>query len=110
VADGGNCFFRMLVLPLGNDESPQIATKKRAMGYVHVDYSQFSETAERDVSEGLLFQILCLNCKWNYTSKTTLIIRLTTPLTGHDGVLMAPWTCIREVLCLNLVRDTGYLN
>jgi hypothetical protein len=48
VADGGNCFFRMLVLPLGNDESPQIAKKKRAMGYVHVDYNQFSEITERE--------------------------------------------------------------
>jgi hypothetical protein len=38
----------MLVLLLGNDESPQIARKKRATGYVHVDYNQFSETAKRE--------------------------------------------------------------
>jgi hypothetical protein len=48
MADGGNFFFRMLVLPLGNDESQQTPTKKRATGYVHVDWNQFSETAERE--------------------------------------------------------------
>lgn len=53
VADGGNCFFRMLVLPLGNDESPQIAAEKRAVGYVHVDYNQFSETAGREYLRGV---------------------------------------------------------
>jgi hypothetical protein len=73
MADGGNCFFRMLVLPLGNDESPQIAVKKgepRGM-YTLIVISSLK------LWEGNLrvlpFLVHCLNCERKCTTRTILM-------------------------------------